>query len=129
MLTDDYATRITNGMVSTLLKLIFNIELGKNEATAFNDTEIESRYQELIQWIDSGKINDAENRLLEELEPGNMEYYKMSLMFYYYMNEKENSFLEEHDFSRNEITDGLKNVSEIYGYESMAEALLGKSME
>ena len=35
MLTDDYATRINNGMVSTLLKLIFNIELGKKRRQSF----------------------------------------------------------------------------------------------
>ena len=41
MLTDDYATRINNGMVSTLLKLIFNIELGKNDDRAFKSRDME----------------------------------------------------------------------------------------
>lgn len=126
MLKDDYMKRMTNEMVSTLLKLIFHIEIGKNEASAFKAEEKTSKYDDLVTLINDGGINDAENRLLEELDSQDMEYYKLALMFYDYLNEKDSDFLEEHNFSKEEITDGLRYVSKIYGYESMAEALLGK---
>lgn len=127
MLTDDYATRINNGMVSTLLKLIFNIELGKNDDRAFNSLEMKERFEELKKQIGDGSINDAENTLLEELEPENMEYLKLALMFYYTLNDKDGDFLDNHDFSKSEISDGLRYVAGVYGYESMAEAMLGDS--
>lgn len=50
----------------------------------------------------------------------------MALMFYYHLNQIDFNFLEEHDYSKNEITDGLRYVSKVYGYDSMAEALLGR---
>jgi len=129
MFEDDYLTRMTSGMVNTLLKLIFNIDLGKNEENAFKDHEMEGKYQELVNLINKGQINEAENSLLEGLNSEDMEFYKLALMFYYYLNEKEAGFLEEHDFSKSEVHDGLRYVSQIYGYESMAEALLGKGTE
>nr|WP_314459495.1 DUF6483 family protein [uncultured Clostridium sp.] len=127
MLTDDYATRINNGMVSTLLKLIFNIELGKNDDRAFKSRDMEEKYEELKKLIEDGSINEAENTLLDELDSDDMEYLKLALMFYYTLNDKDGEFLENHDFSKSEISDGLRYVSGIYGYESMAEAMLGDS--
>lgn len=129
MLKDDYLTRMTSSAVNTLLRLVFNIDLGKNEETAFKDEEMKSRYHELTQLIDEGEINEAENRLLDELDTTDKEFYKMALMFYYYLNDKDAKFLEDHDFSSTEINDGLRYVSQLYGYDSMAEALFGKGME
>lgn len=129
MLEEDYIMRMIHEMVKTLLKLIFHIDLGDKEELNFKDHETASKYHELLNLIHSGKINEAENKLLDELDSGDMEYYKMVLMFYYHLNRKETGFLEEHDFSKSEITDGLKYVSSIYGYGSMAEALLGKDPE
>lgn len=127
MLTDDYASRINNGMVSTLLKLIFNIELGKNEDRAFKSPDMEEKYRNLKKQIDDGSVNEAENFLLDEIDTDDVEYLKLALMFYYTLNEKDSDFLEDHNFSKAEISDGLRYVSGIYGYESMAEALLGDS--
>ncbi|MFR3727981.1 DUF6483 family protein [Lacrimispora sp.] len=129
MLTDDYATRMTSSVVGTLLKLIFHIELGKNDDTAFPDDEMKDKYQEFKKMIDNGDLNGAENQMSDILDPDNMEIFKLSLMVYYYMNEKDAQFLEEHDYSKSEITDGLRHVATLYGYESMAEALLGHTAE
>ncbi|MEY8356848.1 DUF6483 family protein [Lachnospiraceae bacterium 54-53] len=129
MVQDDYFTRMISGMVNTLLKLIFQIDHGKNESNAFKDSEMAEKCRELTDLIESGEINEAENRLLEELDPEDMEFYKLALMFYYFLNEKDSGFLEAHDFSKNEVNDGLRYVSRIYGYESMAEALLGKDAQ
>jgi hypothetical protein len=129
MLTDDYATRMTNSAVGTLLKLIFNIELGKNEENAWKDETYLTLYHELTKMIDDGEINDAENKLFDLLDPANMEIFKLSLMFYYYMNDMDGDFLEKHNYTKSEITDGLRHVSTLYGYESMASALFGHAAE
>ena len=126
MLQDDFIMRMIHEMVTTLLKLIFHIELGENEEQNFKDQETASNYLELLALIQAGKINEAENKLLDELDSDDMEHFKMALMFYYHLNQIDYNFLEEHDYSKNEITDGLRYVSSVYGYDSMAEALLGK---
>ncbi|MFV0241119.1 MAG: DUF6483 family protein [Lacrimispora sphenoides] len=126
MLQDDFIMRMIHEMVTTLLKLIFHIELGENEEQNFKDQETASNYLELLALIQAGKINEAENKLLDELDSDDMEHFKMALMFYYHLNQIDYNFLEEHDYSKNEITDGLRYVSTVYGYDSMAEALLGR---
>jgi len=126
MLQDDFIMRMIHEMVTTLLKLIFHIELGENEEQNFKDQETASNYLELLALFQAGKINEAENKLLDELDSDDMEHFKMALMFYYHLNQIDYNFLEEHDYSKNEITDGLRYVSSVYGYDSMAEALLGK---
>lgn len=126
MLQDDFIMRMIHEMVTTLLKLIFHIELGEKEEQNFKDQETASNYLELLALIQAGKINEAENKLLDELDSDDMEHFKMALMFYYHLNQIDYNFLEEHDYSKNEITDGLRYVSSVYGYDSMAEALLGR---
>ncbi|MBW4847679.1 MULTISPECIES: DUF6483 family protein [Clostridia] len=126
MLQDDFIMRMIHEMVTTLLKLIFHIELGENEEQNFKDQETASNYLELLALIQAGEINEAENKLLDELDSDDMEHFKMALMFYYHLNEIDFNFLEEHNYSKNEITDGLRYVSSVYGYDSMAEALLGR---
>lgn len=126
MLQDDFIMRMIHEMVTTLLKLIFHIELGENEEENFKDQETASDYLELLALIQAGEINEAENKLLDGLDSDDMEHFKMALMFYYHLNEIDFNFLEKHNYSKNEITDGLRYVSSVYGYDSMAEALLGR---
>ncbi len=124
MFEQDYIMRLIHEIVRTLLKLLFNIDPEKKEELIFKEKEMEEKYDELLNFIDRGKINKAENKLLNELNPEDIQYYKMALMFYLYLNEKDIDFLEEHGFSKNEIIDELKYVSAIYGYGSMIDALL-----
>lgn len=67
--------------------------------------------------------------MLDELNPEDIQYYKIALMFYLYLNEKDIGFIEEHNFSKKEIIDGLKYVSEIYGYGGIANALLSALLD
>lgn len=124
MLKKDYVMRLIHEAVRALVKLVFKIDTEKEEELVFTEKEKETTYDELLKLINEGKINEAENKLLDELDSKDMECYKMALMFYSYLNDKDIDFLEEHDFSKKEIVDGLKYVSDIYGYGSMAGALL-----
>ncbi len=124
MIEQDYIMRLIHEVVRTVLKLLFHIDMDKKEELLLNEKETEEKYNELLYLIDKGEINEAENKLLDELNPADIQNYKIALMFYLYLNEKDIDFLEEYNFSRGEITDGLKYVSEIYGYGSMADALL-----
>ncbi len=124
MFEQDYIMHLIGEMVRAFLKLLFNIDLDTKESQIFNETEIAAEYDELITLVDDGKINEAENKLLDELNSENIQDFKLALMFYSYLNEKDIDFLAEHDFSKKEIIDGLKQVSKVYGYESMANAFL-----
>ena len=49
----------------------------------------------------------------------------MALLFYSYLNEKDDGFLQEHNFSREEIKSGLEQLISRYGLSGMAEVFLG----
>ncbi|MGN6711515.1 DUF6483 family protein [Anaerocolumna jejuensis] len=131
MFEQDYIMRLIHEMVRAFLKLIFRIDSDNKEELIFDEKEQEEeeKYTKLLNLIDEGEINEAENKLLNDLNPEEIQYFKTALMFYSYLNGKDTDFLEEHDFSRKEIMEGLKHVSAVYGYESMAEVLLSMMSE
>ncbi len=95
----------------------------------------ESFYQRLLRRIDQGELNEAENELLEAFDGSwdtavfqdDREALELALSVYGYMNEKEDDFLEEHQFSREEILLGIKNLLADHGIETDAalDAMLG----
>lgn len=90
----------------------------------------EDLYQKLLNMIDAGLLNEAENELIsymevegewetglsgkQECERGNMEQLELALSVYGYMNDKEDSFLESHSYSRAEIEEGILSVLQSY---------------
>lgn len=76
-----------------------------------------------FQMIDDGKINEAENELMGRMENcvdnGELDasLVESALAIYGYMNEKEDDFLEEHNYTREEIEDGICQVLGTMGVE------------
>ena len=75
--------------------------------------------------IDAGKINEAENELIAELEHAlegdvdcrgqKMELLEVALQVYQYINDKEDEFLEMHCYSREEVEEGIRNALQMMG--------------
>ncbi len=132
MVEQDYIMRLIKEMVRTLLKLIFHIELDNPLTELFKETEKKNTLQNLLDMIDSGNINDAENKIYEITSDVNAldakENLKTALIFYFYLNEKNNEFLESHDFSREEVKQGLMDLVDRYGLNSIADSFLSDIM-
>jgi len=76
----------------------------------------------LQKYISEGKINEAENLLFSSIEQNSsMNKLKTALNFYSQLDEKSDEFLQEHDFSRQEIYDGLAYVAGIYDGQLMCD--------
>ena len=60
--------------------------------------------------VDTGKINEAKNRLYDLTGDTDVNSLEVALLFYSYLNDKTDDFLETNDFSRDEIKSGLENV-------------------
>lgn len=124
MLEDkDYVMRIVHEWIRTLIKLIFNKDIDKEEDAEI-PLEVMEQFRKLNAMIDDGEINEAENILLDGLEEGNRAYFEMSLLFYEKLSGKTDEFLAEYDYSREEVVDGLKYVVNYYGYGSLLEAFV-----
>ena len=122
MLEDkDYVMRIVHEWIRTLIKLIFNKDIDKEEDAEI-PLEVMEQFRKLNAMIDDGEINEAENILLDGLREGDRTYFEMSLLFYEKLSGKTDEFLAEHDYSREEVVDGLKYGVNYYGYGSLLEA-------
>ena len=89
----------------------------------------EDLYQKFLRMVDHGKINEAENELIDYIEQNvlcgeeeqkggdgrDLSVLEMALCVYGYMNDKEDGFLWENDFSREEIQDGIEGALSMYG--------------
>ena len=124
MIEKDYIMRLTYEIIRTLLRLIFGIDLEKKAGPLFEEEKLEERYETLRELIESGKVEEAENRLLGELNVYDRRELELALYFYAYLNGKDSDFLEEHNFSRREIAEGIKMVCSLFGYGTMAESLI-----
>lgn len=119
----DYILRMIHEMIRALAKLLLGKDIDKNEDMSL-PFEIEEQYKQLIGMVDRGEINSAENILYDHLDLTNMQYLQMAVMFYKYLNEATDSYLTEHDFSREEIMDGISRMAKCYGFGSIVEALM-----
>lgn len=117
----DYVMRIVHEWVRTLIKLIFNQDIDKDDDDGIS-LEVMELYRKLLSMIDDGKINEAENILVDGLETGGQAYFEMALLFYEKLIGKTEEFLAEHDYSQEEVVDGLKYVVDYYGYGSLMDA-------
>lgn len=123
MFEQDYIMRMIKEMVRLLLKLLFNINTDSPTAELLENEHKQRILNNLTNMIDEGYINKAENELYSIIENGKKEDLEMVILFYSYLNNKEDDFLSEHDFSREEVKYGLKTVLSKYGFESLSELL------
>lgn len=124
MFEQDYIMRLIKEMIKTILKLLFNIDSEKPTAELLEDHEDGSILETFLNMVDSGNINEAENRLFEIVDTGDKDSLGLILLFYSYLNDKSDEFLTEYNFSRKEIQDDLKYILSRYGLGSMAETFL-----
>ena len=116
---NDIIMRQVRDMTRMLAKILF----GKNTATyeykeEDRHTATDSLYARLIALVDAGKINEAENRLRSEERA-----FEVALGFYDYLNELPEEFLEEHDYSKEEVKEGAQSLADRKGLGLLGEGL------
>lgn len=124
MFEQDYVMRLIKEMIRALLKLLFNIDTDSPSAELLKDTEEQQTLEALLDMIDEGRIDDAENKIYEITEDADKRNLEIAVLFYAYLNDKSDEFLELHNFSRDEIKSGLQDISARYGVDGLAEMFL-----
>lgn len=74
--------------------------------------------------VDEGRIDEAENRVYEMADDLNKSKLEIALLFYSYLNDKSDDFLKDNHFSRNEVMQGLKDITSRYGLDGIGEIIL-----
>ena len=121
MYEHDYIIRLIKEMVRAVLKLIFHIDTESPAEELLEDSEEKAMFETLLDLVDEGKINEAENTVFEITEDMDYKDLKVALLFYSYLNDKSDEFLEANDFSRDEVREGLQEIVSRYGLGSIAD--------
>lgn len=127
MFEEDYIMRQIREMVRMLLKLLFQMDLEEDSEELLRGTKENKVLRELLEMVDDGRINEAENRVYELCEDGEMANLKVMLLFYDYLNGKSDEYLEECEFSREELKEDMRDLLAGFGLSDMAEAFLRKA--
>lgn len=123
MYEKDDVMRLIKEMVRTILKLLFNIDTESPTIELLGSKEEKETLENLSDMIDAGKINEAENRLYDLISDRSMSSLEIALLFYAYLNDKTDEFLEENNFSREEIKSGMENVVDVFGLDSICKRI------
>lgn len=116
-LRQDYILRMIDNMAKLLAQLILKkaepeYRLPDSEA---DYTETDKVYARVLALADAGEVNDAENELLEYVDGMDADRLEMGLSFYLYLGQMDGDFLDEHNYSKEEIKDGLEILARTYG--------------
>ena len=116
----DYIMR----MIKEVIRVLVTVALGKTYKQV--ELDAENKYEvsgdNVNQWkkmIDNGEINEAENLLLDEMDYTSREAVEEAIRFYGYVSEKGEAFLKEHDYSEEEVFDGLQMLAKRSVYEEL----------
>lgn len=118
----DYIMRMIKEMVQVLASVILGKKYVAVELEQENKFSVSGRaLGDFREMIDRGEINEAENILLEEIHYENKEEVLAAALFYQYIGEKEEKFLLEHQYSKEEALSGMENLIEKSGYKELAD--------
>ncbi|MDE6035650.1 MAG: hypothetical protein K2G36_07050 [Ruminococcus sp.] len=120
MFEQDYIMRQIRQILKFLVKVLFNIDDTSTSLNLIQNIEVQKTVSDLLRKIDDGNINQAENEISVMTDNTTKDNLLAGIIFYSYLNEKDDDYLESYDFSREEVEDGLKNLLSKYGLDDIA---------
>ena len=116
----DYIMRMIKEMVRVLFSLAFGKEYVSVELEKENKYEVSGKnLKNFLDMIDLGKINEAENILLDSIDYTNNNEVIEVALFYQYLSEKDNKFLENNNYTKEEVLSGFKQLLMKSGYSDL----------
>ncbi|MCZ7409086.1 MULTISPECIES: DUF6483 family protein [Parvimonas] len=123
MLKNDYIMRKIEEWISMILEFVFKIDKNSSPEKLLKLEESKEVLKDLKSKIDIGNINEAEDSLFEMLKHKTQDSLLISLLFYSYLNEKDSKFLNEHDFERDEIKTGIKDLLNEFNMNNLSDLI------
>lgn len=78
-------------------------------------------YADMLALLEKGNICGAEDMLYEQMDTSDMGYLEAGLAFYHKLTELDDDELESCNYSREEILDGLRELSDIFGISGLEQ--------
>lgn len=106
-------------MVEFVTMVVFGKSYNEYQVEDYDNlTEEDRLFIGITSLLNENKISEAEKFLLEEVDVKNMKQFRVVLDFYQKLNNFSDEELEQNNFSREKIFNGLKNISERFGIQS-----------
>ena len=116
----DYIMRMIKEMVRVLFSLAFGKKYVSVELEKENKYEVSGKnLKNFLNMIDLGQINEAENILLDSIDYTNKNEVMAVALFYQYLSEKDNKFLENNNYTKEEVLSGFKQLLMKSGYSDL----------
>ena len=116
----DYIMRMIKEMVRVLFSLAFWKKYVSVELEKENKYEVSGNNLKIfLNMIDLGQINEAENILLDSIDYTNKNEVMAVALFYQYLSEKDNQFLENNNYTKEEVLSGFKQLLMKSGYSDL----------
>ena len=116
----DYIMRMIKEMVRVLFSLAFGKKYVSVELEKENKYEVSGKnLKNFLNMIDLGQINEAENILLDSIDYTNKNEVMAVALFYQYLSEKDNQFLENNNYTKEEVLSGFKQLLMKSGYSNL----------
>ncbi|WBB29507.1 DUF6483 family protein [Parvimonas micra] len=123
MLKNDYIMRKIEEWISMILEFVFKIDKNSSPEKLLKLEESKEVLKDLKSKIDIGNINEAEDSLFEMLKHKTQDSLLIGLLFYSYLNEKDSKFLNEHNFERDEIKTGIKDLLNEFNMNNLSDLI------
>ena len=111
-------------MIKEMVRVLFSLAFGKKYVSV--ELEKENKYEisgknlkNFLNMIDLGQINEAENILLDSIDYTNKNEVMAVALFYQYLSEKDNQFLENNNYTKEEVLSGFKQLLMKSGYSDL----------
>lgn len=113
----DYIMQMIKEMVRVLFSLMFGKKYVSVELEKENKYEVSGKnLKDFLDMIDSGKINEAENILLDSIDYTDRNEVMAAALFYQYLSEKDREFLKNNNYTKEEVMSGFKQLLMQSGY-------------
>lgn len=123
MLKNDYIMRKIEEWISMILEFVFKIDKNSSPEKLLKLEESKEVLKDLKSKIDIGNVNEAEDSLFEMLKHKTQDSLLIGLLFYSYLNEKDSKFLNEHNFERDEIKTGIKDLLNEFNMNNLSDLI------
>lgn len=118
MYKEDFILKEIHKAIRFLVLLIFNKKEVKIDEILYRESpEYNMFFARIKDLVNSGEISEAEDLIFENYDKDNLIYLEIGLWFYDEINYLSDDKLEEMNFSRAEIKEGLKDLLQFYGYD------------
>ena len=121
----DYIMRMIKEMVRVLFSLAFGKKYVSVELEKENKYEVSGKnLKNFLNMIDLGQINEAENilvlfRSLNNIDYTNKDEVMAAALFYQHLSEKDSEFLENNNYTKEEVLSGFKQLLMKSGYRDL----------